>query len=161
MISTSAFLALVLQCSPLLQPVPLDPIAAPQALYHPNVPRLYGVLLPCSEQKVGTTATTAAFGKKDAFAQDLYPITKTPLLVAEADLNDILPGQFGSLKVSPSAAQLNVPVATQPTFESWDVLRQYPRMAPLAEPHTPAAKPTEPPKLSKDSKDAQGKTAPE
>lgn len=154
----SAFLALVLQCSPSLHPAPLNPIVTSQVFIQPNASRAYGSVLPCPEQKLGATVTMAAQGMKGDFAKDFEPITATPLLVAEAELNDILPNQPGSQKGTSGGTQLNVPVAAQPTFESWDVLRQYPRTAPLAEPRTSAAKPTETPNTSKDSKDAQGKT---
>lgn len=156
---SSAFLALVLQCSTSLHPAPFDPIVTSHVFIQPIPSGAYGSVLPCPEQKLGVTVTTAAQGKKGDFAKDLDPIIASPLLIAEADLDDILPGQPGSLKGTPGAVQLNVPVAAQPTFESWDVLRQYPRTAPLSEPRTSAPKPTEPPNTPKDSKDAQGKTS--
>lgn len=157
----SAFLALVLQCSPSLHPAPLHPIVTSQVFIQFSASSANGSVLPCPELKLGVTVTKAAQDKKGVFAKDFDPITATSLLVAEADLNNILPSQPGSLEGAPGATQPAVPVAAQPTFESWDVLRQYPRSAPLSEPRTSAPKPTELPNTSKDSKDAQGKTTTE
>lgn len=157
----SVLLALVLQCSPSLNPASLDSLGTSQVLNTPDASFDHGSVSPCPEEKQGVTVTTAAQGMKDVFARDVAPTTARPLLLAEADLNDILPNQPGSLNVPPSATQLNAPAAAQPTFESWDVLRQYPRTAPLSEPRTSAPKPTEPATTSKDSKDAKGKTSTE
>lgn len=78
------------------------------------------------------------------------------LLLAEADLNAILPGGPVGAAVSQSAAAPSA-APPQPTFEKWDVLHQYPRYLPAtppAEPRTPAAKPQETSKPPKDHQDA-------
>lgn len=154
---SSAALALVLQCYPSLHPAPLDPAVTSQMFIQTNASSVYGSVTPCPEAKLGVTVTTAVPGVKGVFAKGLNPITAPQLLVAEADLNQILPGQAGSLNGVQATSQLNPPVAAQPTFESWDVLRQYPRTAPLAEPRTSQEKPSEHPLNTKDSKNAQSK----
>jgi len=49
--------------------------------------------------------------------------------------------------------QLPPPKAIQPTYESWDVLRQYPRYAPLPPPSVPEQKAPEPQKDTKEKTD--------
>lgn len=72
--------------------------------------------------------------------------------LAEADLSAIVPGLTGSTNAT-AAPQESVH-AVQPSYQRWDVLRQYPRYTPTTQPSVPAAKPQETPKDAKDHHDA-------
>lgn len=70
--------------------------------------------------------------------------------MAEADLNAIVPGLVRE-PGSGSGESSMAPVQTiHPTYESWDVLRQYPRYTPNPQPIPAASKPQSEPKHSKD-----------
>lgn len=75
------------------------------------------------------------------------------LNLSEADLNTIVPGLTGSPSGVASYPPPPVQVI-QPSYESWDVLRQYPRYSPPSQPSAPAAKPQDTQKNAKENKDA-------
>jgi len=75
------------------------------------------------------------------------------LNLSEADLNTIVPGLTGSPSGVASYPPPPVQVI-QPSYESWDVLRQYPRYSPPAQPTVPAIKPQDMQKTVKENKDA-------
>ena len=166
MLLSSAYLALVLQCAPTLHPASIHQITDAHSLFKPDAIGIYGEVSPCPIPHLEPAVTNVTQGKQRALGMDLAHQTVKPLQLAEVNLDDqIVPGMTQSSKeiAIPGAVQSGASQQPpQPTYESWDVLRQYPRAAPLAQPVTPAAKLPEPPKSSsKESKDAQGKTATE
>lgn len=135
--ASATFLSLALQCGLSIHPATRDQIVETISSFNSCPIGAVGKVLPREPRITG----------------------KQSLEIANSDIDQILPGQPGSFNGAPSAAQQ--PAAAQPSYESWDVLRQYPRTAPLSQPPTAAPKPQENPKSTKDSKDAQSKTATE
>jgi hypothetical protein len=147
MIIASAIMALVLKTAPSQQAVPIHSIV----VSHPGAYGAVGRLLPIERQKLN-------FGN---FQDQIYA-TELQLAAANPDLDEIIPGFTGDGSAQP--ARPPQPTSTPPSYESWDVLRQYPHAAPLAQPAQPstaATKPQDTSKTVKESKDAQGKTATE
>lgn len=85
-----------------------------------------------------------------SFGQELQ--RPYPVRIAEADLNAIIPGTTGSSNPVISNPEPTQPV--HPSYQSWDVLRQYPRYNPPAQPSAPATKQQEAPKDAKENKHA-------
>lgn len=159
MLLPSAYLALVLQNAPAYPPSQHHPIANTLSTLKPNASGIYGVELSCAMSGL-IDAAAMDFGNERVLATDTGQHHPSPLHLAEADLGEIVPG----LMQDPKAVTVGVGQTTSaapPTYESWDVLRQYPRTAPLAQPSTAVPKPQENPKGLKESKDAQGKTTTE
>ncbi len=151
MLSTSACLALVLHCASSLHPVPLNPVAEPQILANPDAYGVVGRVLPRVLQMDRAGLTIKARGEEGS-AQDQTRSIR--LYLAEADLNTIVPGLGGNASgVVPGSSQAAAP-PVQPTYESWDVLRQYPRYTLPSQPSIPAPKSQETPKNVKDHNDA-------
>lgn len=131
MLTTSAALALVLHLPP--HPLPRQPI--PHA-YTPS-----------------TSASTYVRGDLSPWpvlSQPLAPVVvametgRTSRQQSQAqnppqpNLDQILPGDaFAPARSSASPPGVTAPQAPQPTYESWDVLRQYPHTTPLAPPAVP------------------------
>jgi hypothetical protein len=157
MVLTSAYLALVLQNAPACPLPQHHPIAHTLSTLNPNASSIHGVELPCAMSGL-VDAAAVDFSNERALVTDPGQQHASPILLAEADLGEIVPG----LMQDPKTVTVGVGQPAQaapPTYESWDVLRQYPHSAPLAQPTAPAPKPPETPKPSKESKDAQSKTA--
>lgn len=147
MIIASAIMALVLKNAPSQQADPINSIV----LSHPGAYGAVGRLLPIDRQKLNS-----------GHLQDQIYATEFQLAAANSDLDEIIPGFTGDGSAQP--ARLPQQPSPPPSYESWDVLRQYPRAAPLAppaQPSTAAPKPQDTSKTVKESKDAQGKTATE
>jgi hypothetical protein len=144
MIIASAIMALVLKNAPSQQ---VDPTNL-RVLSNPGAYGAVGRLLPIDRQKLNS-----------GHLQDQIYVTEFQLAAANTDLDEIIPGFTGDGSAQP--ARLPQQPSPPPSYESWDVLRQYPHSAPLAQPTAPAPKPTETSKPSKESKDAQSKTAAE
>lgn len=155
MLTPSAALALVLQCAQPLQSPPLHPVVNTHSPFQLDASGIHGVVSPCPvlpARSAVSAADRAEHGNR-AFNQDLALSTASPLQLAEADLDQIIPpGTAQSFPASSFGAAQQAP-PPQPTYESWDVLRQYPRAAPLAQPTPPAPKPSETPNTSKESND--------
>jgi type IV secretion system protein VirB1 len=106
--------------------------------------------------------TKKRMAKGATFSNAIGPRKTTQLAAANSDLDEIIPGFTGD--GSAQSARLPQQTSPPPSYESWDVLRQYPRAAPLAPPaqsSVAAPKPQDTSKTVKESKDAQGKTATE
>ncbi|MGP5367254.1 hypothetical protein ACTXN4_07245 [Pseudomonas helleri] len=160
MLTSSAYLALVLHCASSLHPASIHPITDAHSLIQPDASGMYGDASPCPLHSAMAAVLSVTQGKQSAIGMDQVLRYAKTIHLAEADLGEIVPGLMQDPKASAlGVGQPNHPAP--PTYESWDVLRQYPRAAPLAEPRTPAAKQPDDFKPSKDSKDAQGKTATE
>jgi hypothetical protein len=145
MLTTSAMLVLVLQCSCTLHPTSLSHSKTSQ----PN-DLITGSVLPLGRQSADdllriTNASGVAARSRDQLHSNTF-------LLAEADLNTILPNSppgESSLQGHPASIPL------QPTYEKWDVLRQYPRYLPPVQPAVPAVKPQQTPQSHKEIQDAQ------
>lgn len=158
--ASATFLSLALQCGLSIHPATRDQIVEPISSFNSCPIGVVGKVLPREPRNTGK-AVMMETGRvtEGVHFGNLAQVSRQSLEIANSDLNQILPGQPGSFNGAPSAAQL--PAAAQPSYESWDVLRQYPRTAPLSQPQTAAPKPQENPNSTKDSKDAQSKTATE
>jgi hypothetical protein len=76
----------------------------------------------------------------------------TPAVAPADSIADLFPGPGGSAD-SPQQQQQPSPQAIQPSYESWDVLRQYPRYVPLPPPSVIEQKAPEPQKETKEKTD--------
>lgn len=131
MLTTSAALALVLH----LPPYPLPRQPKPHAYTLPTSASAYvrGDLSPWpvlsqSSAPVVAAVETGKTSRQQSQAQN----------PPEPNLDQILPGDaFAPARSSAGPPGVPAPQAPQPTYESWDVLRQYPHAAPLSPP-TPA-----------------------
>lgn len=107
-------------------------------------------------------ATDALEVDKPVSIRNHVSILPPAVLASSSSLNTDLDGPLPT--TSPQPSQLNSAPADptpQYIYESWDVLRQYPRAAPLTPPAAQAFKPSDTPKTSKESKDAQRTTTPQ
>lgn len=155
MLISSAALALVLQCAQPLQPSPLHPSLDIHSSFQLDASGIHGDVSPCPvlpARSAVFAADRAKHGNR-AFHQDLAQSNALPLQLAEADLDQIIPGMAQGFPASPAPSPPQWAPPPQPTYESWDVLRQYPRAAPLAQPTAPASKPSETPNTPKESND--------
>lgn len=85
----------------------------------------------------------------NAESLDKAGVNTKPAQASADSVADLFIGVGGSTETSP---QLSPPVV-QPTYESWDVLRQYPRHAPLPPPSVPEQKTQELQKETKEKPD--------
>lgn len=101
-----------------------------------------------------STKTQNAQSFRFSFAQNsILPVdNQDSKSLSNTNLNDPLPSNSQDPTIPGNSFSQQ-----QFSYESWDVLRQYPRTAPLAEPRTSQEKPSEPPLNTKDSKNAQSK----
>lgn len=76
-------------------------------------------------------------------------VNTKPVQASSDPVADLFIGAGGSTETSPQPS----PPVVQPTYESWDVLRQYPRHAPLPPPSVPEQKAQEPQKETKEKPD--------
>lgn len=163
MLTSSAALALVLQCATPLQPSPLHSVSDTDSPFKLDASGIHGDVSPYSELPARSAARSIKRAEAEyeqrAFSKDLaYPVV-IPLHLAEADLDQpIVPGIAHSLPVNPVSAAAQSAPPPPPTYESWDVLRQYPRAGTLTPPAAQAPKSSDTPKTSKESKDAQSKS---
>jgi hypothetical protein len=151
MITTSAFLALALQCSASLSPASFStPRNEPHTSLHSVSDVAERVLRADRHHLVYCNKLADSESKAVTARRNSQP---RAIQVSEADLNTILPS-------APPPAYAPVQPATSapaPTYERWDVLRQYPRYLPPAPPATPpapASKPQDTQKQPRETHDA-------
>lgn len=131
MLTTSAALALVLHLPP--HPLPRQPI-----------PHAYTPSTSASAYVRGDLSPWPVLSQPSAPVVVAMETGKTSRQQSQAqnppepNLDQILPGDaFAPARFSASPPGVPAPQAAQPTYESWDVLRQYPHTAPLAPPTAP------------------------
>ncbi len=144
MLTTSAALALVLHLPP--HPLPRQPI--PHA-YNPSTSASAHARGDLSPWPVLSQPSASMVALETGNPRQQRPAQNPP----EPNLDQILPGDaFTPARSSGSTPGVPAPQAPQPTYESWDVLRQYPHTAPLAPPTSTPAVPersTKSPSLEK------------
>lgn len=214
MITTSAFLALALQCAPSIHPATLTPIIKTESAFNPYAIGVVGKSLPHQPQSMdeAVMAVKALVKEGANFSIGLGQINRQHFDVnqpaqmfdpcnnlrmtavvlqkcyAQASKGSVKQQaalqraiscyysgnqergfqpepQFGSTShvqrvlANAESTDVMVPALTgapggataqpavppvQPSYESWDVMRQYPRYVPLAQPQSPAPKPQAP-----------------
>ncbi len=75
-----------------------------------------------------------------------------PAVISSDPIADLFPSSGQSVD-TPQPQQQPLPQALQPSYESWDVLRQYPRYVPLPPPSVIEQKAPEPQKETKEKND--------
>lgn len=227
MLTTSAFLALALQCAPSIHPATLTPIIKTESSFNPYAIGVVDKVLPRQPQslKEALTAVKALVKEGANFSiglgqinrqhfdvskaeQIFEPCTNLRMaaqvlsscyvqarkdgtdtqkalheaiscyysgnpkrgleaeaefggsshvqrVLANADTPTIeVPALIGAPAGNAGPPQVPNPQPIQPTYESWDVLRQYPRFVPPAQPQPPAHKPHDLPKSVMENPDA-------
>lgn len=151
MFTTSAFLALALQCSASLSPATFSSSRNEPLTSLHSVSDVAENVLRVDRQhsvhcnKLADSENKAVTARSNSQSRAIQ--------VSEADLNTILPSAPPSVYVPVQPASS----APAPTYERWDVLRQYPRYLPPAQPATspaPASKPQDTQKQPKENHDA-------
>lgn len=133
MITTSAFLALALQCSTSLHSASFSIPRNESSTFLNSVYDVAERVLPIGRQRsIHCNSLANAQTKVGTVDSQILP---RAIQVSEADLNTILP----SAPPTVYAPAQPVTSAPAPTYERWDVLRQYPRYLPPAPPATPPA----------------------
>lgn len=227
MLTTSAFLALALQCAPSIHPATLTPIVKTESAFNPWAIGVVGRVLPRQPQSLEEAVTTVNTLVKEGanFSIGLGQINRQHFdvnksaemfepcanlrmtakileqcyssvvsdvgtqqqallkaiscyysgnprrgfeseaefggsshvqrVVANAEATVTVPALTGAVSAPPAPPQPVAPV-TPPIYESWDVLRQYPRYAPVpaAQPVAPDSTPDLQPETPKEKTDA-------
>jgi len=216
MLTTSAFLALALQCAPSIHPATLTPIVKTESAFNPWAIGVVGRVLPRQPQSLDEAVTTVNSLVKEGAnfsiglgqinrqhfdvsksAEIFEPCTNLRMtakileqcyasvvsdggtqqqalhkaiscyysgnprrgfdaeaefggsshvqrVVANVEATVTVPALTGALSAPPASPQPVAPAGVPPTYESWDVLRQYPRYAPAAKPTAPDPTPETP-----------------
>ena len=111
-----------------------------------------GVVLTLALQFASTAMSAETPTNNNSTSQAKEARQSTPAVAPVESIRDLFPGPGDSPDLPQQPLQPS-PKAIQPSYESWDVLRQYPRYVPLPPPSVIEQKAPEPQKETKEKTD--------